>query len=177
MVSIGAFALTIGVLIVIMILFAVCIKLPIYIFFLAVIFILHVVLGSLALAATSKYDGDIYTVVKKVFDDYVNNPQVDDKKTVVDIVQQDFKCCGVEGPQYWNSSGFKQYPTSCYKHNSFDNALYEEGCVSSFEKSIIPKFRAVGGIAIAMTLVEGFGIVYCYILVNSDPEEWQRLLA
>ena len=53
------------------------------------IFILHVVLGSLALAATSNYDGDIYAVVKKMFDDYVNNPQGDDKKTVVDIVQQD----------------------------------------------------------------------------------------
>ena len=53
------------------------------------IFILQVVLGGLALAATSKTDGEGYTAVKKVLDHYVHNPQNEHKKTVVDIVQQD----------------------------------------------------------------------------------------
>ncbi|XP_063926745.1 CD151 antigen-like isoform X1 [Zophobas morio] len=171
-VSIGAFAVSLGVLALINVLCCIY-TLRTYYVSLVPIIILQIVLGGIASAVASNNDSQIYTVVKKVFDDYVHNQQNEYNKEKVDTIQQYFHCCGVQGPQYWSSAGL-EYPDSCYSH--VNNDLYFEGCVSKFQESVTGKFRAVGGISIAFALTEAFGTISLWILGNRNSEESQRLL-
>ncbi|XP_063919683.1 23 kDa integral membrane protein-like isoform X2 [Zophobas morio] len=134
------------------------------------------ILQILALAATIQNNVYVYTAVKTVFDDYVHDPQNENNKKIVDSAQQAFECCGVEGPQYWISSGFKQYPASCYKLSSTDQELYGRGCVSSIRERRMPKFNALGGIAAISVILEGLDVIYFYILNKDDSSEWRKLL-
>ncbi|KAJ3643088.1 hypothetical protein Zmor_025824 [Zophobas morio] len=152
--SLGAFALTMGIITILLILLGAYTDEPTFSCLRVIIFILLIILGSLALAAVSNNDGDVHHVVKKVFEEYVNDQNDNDKRMVVDTIQQNFKCCGVEGPHYWISSGFEKYPFSCYESIFDKNTLYENGCVSVFQKTIIPKIIAVAVISITWGFVE-----------------------
>ncbi|KAJ3644377.1 hypothetical protein Zmor_027042 [Zophobas morio] len=142
----------------------------------------HVFVGILiilqisALAATIQNNAYIYTSVKTVFDDYVHDPQNEKYKKIVDSAQQAFECCGVEGPQDWISSGFKEYPASCYELGSTDQAIYCRGCVSSIREIMMPKFVALGVTAVISAILEGLDVIYFYILKKGDSSESRRLL-
>ena len=110
-VSIGAFAVSLGVLALINVLCCVytlrtvrmkiCFVFQTNIFFqyyvsLVPIIILQIVLGGIASAVASNNDSQIYTVVKKVFDDYVHNQQNEYNKEKVDTIQQYVSLCKVQ---------------------------------------------------------------------------------
>ncbi len=82
-------------------------------------------------------------------------------------VQHDFKCCGVDSFSDWKNttfSGKKDLPDSCCKVESEGcgkdyftegtEQIYKEGCFSKLEKLIVGNVELVGGIAIAVLLIQ-----------------------
>ena len=71
-----------------------------------------------------------------------------------DLVQEDFKCCGLEGKDDWNGNT----PDSCYGHG---HELYEEGCLNIFRKFFSDNLYYVGVTAFGVAAVE-VGIFLLY---------------
>ncbi|XP_044271228.1 leukocyte surface antigen CD53-like [Tribolium madens] len=157
--SVSAFAIAVG-LIVFAIAFFGCwgairengCMLKTYIIIIIVLLILQIALGVMAFAAIKNvnkaFDKKVREVVKNVFDDYVKDP-TKEKKKVIDTIQQDFKCCGVDGHSYWTNP-----PDSCYKGKKEQGKLFKSGCATHFQKVITYNIKIIGYIALALVKLE-----------------------
>lgn len=176
--SVGGFAVAVGVIIFLIAFFGCCgaIKedscmLTTYAVILVTLFILQAVLGALAFVALRDNNGEIdrtvQRAVQKVFDGYVNDPNNQSKKNVVDNIQKSFKCCGVTGYEYWSSTGLG-VPDSCCNGPCFSiESYYGTGCTQGFINTVTSHIKVVGGVAIAFAVVELLGAVFACIVKNN----------
>merc|ERR1712038_54885 len=98
-------------------------------------------IGGIALAASGTQLVDLKTPLQETMGDYVQGG--DDPVTQVwDDIQQEYECCGVEGPQDWSEFGpFNQgqtpnTPTSCCASEITCDTSKVPGCYSKFEDII-----------------------------------------
>ncbi|KAJ3642823.1 hypothetical protein Zmor_025576 [Zophobas morio] len=164
--SVGGFAIAVGVIIFLIAFFGCCgaIKqnscmLTTYAVILIVLFILQIVLGALAFVAIRNDDEEldkaVLKVVQEVFDDYKSTP-TNDKEKIIDEIQQDFECCGVNGTAYWGTDLLD----SCYEGASKGNTLYTVGCAAAFRDIIMDNIKIIGGVAIGFAVVELVGAIF-----------------
>jgi CD63 antigen len=163
--SVGGFAIAVGVIIFLIAFFGCCgaIKensclLTSYAVILIVLLILQIVLGALAFVAIKNDDGEldkqVNTVVNKVFEDYVKDNTNEDKKKVIDEIQKDFECCGVNGPRDWDTAGL-DVPDSCYEDGDRQiSKRFTVGCANKFKDVITSSIKVIGGVAIGFAVVE-----------------------
>ena len=97
-----------------------------------------------------------------------------------DLVQEDFKCCGLEGKDDWNET----IPDSCCVGgkeqdcgkiaSGHGHELYEEGCLNSFTEFFRDNLYYVGVTAFCVAAVEVLGIClapcgfFIWFLANLD---------
>ncbi|CAH1374753.1 hypothetical protein MTP99_016074 [Tenebrio molitor] len=173
--SVGGFAIAVGVIIFLIAFFGCCgaIKensclLTSYAVILIVLLILQIVLGALAFVAIKNDDGElnkqVTTAVKKVFDDYVKDTTNEDKRKVVDEIQKDFECCGVNSPAYWDSTGVNT-PDSCYEDGD-RSKKFTVGCADKFIDVITSNIKVIGGVAIGFAVVELVGAIFACMVRN-----------
>jgi hypothetical protein len=128
---------------------------------LIVLLILQIVLGALAFVAIKNDDGElnkqVTTAVKRVFDDYVKHNTNEDKQKVIDGIQKDFECCGVNSPAYWATNGIQVLdpPKSCYEDGERQiSKKFTVGCADKFIDVITSNIKVIGGVAIGFAVVE-----------------------
>ena len=101
-------------------------------------------IGGIALAASGTQLVDLKTPLKETMSDYTNNPE-DPVTKAWDDIQEEYDCCGVDGPQDWLNPEFgalNQVPTSCCDHEEnqslcrSENAVRVPGCYKKFEDII-----------------------------------------
>ncbi len=127
------------------------------------------------------FKGQVHDAVIDNMQRGMDNYDVDAKHAGVtdtwNVVQSDFKCCGVNNFTDWKVTNFSvshddSVPDSCCVHESKDcgkgffdkinptEKINEDGCFDKLEKFIIDNIELVGGIIIALLLIQ---VTYCYV--------------
>ncbi|CAH1978991.1 unnamed protein product [Acanthoscelides obtectus] len=112
--------------------------------------LLEIIFASVLIAqGKGKIPEAIKTSANKKFDNYADNRE--DRK-YVDWVQEHYKCCGVDGPDYWTERNIS-IPYSCLDNNK---KVYSTGCSDAVESySVEFSLGVAGGTAITA----GFKII------------------
>lgn len=134
---------------------------------LLIIFFIQLAIGIYAFMQIDKSDGNIQPLIKdtmtKAYEHYNNDKET---REAFNFVQQEFKCCGVNGPTdyilKWHNG---TVPASCCK--VFDGtpcqmataliggiSYFEEGCVTVVSQTIAEKAQIVFYICIGVAAVE-----------------------
>jgi len=89
--------------------------------------------------------------------------QNNDSKIVIDEIQREFECCGVDSPSDWHTKGdFNKplLPDSCCRTTPCtDDNHYKQGCIDGFVGWCRRNVGIVAGVAIGICFVELLGII------------------
>jgi len=140
-------------------------------------------------AAISVYvfRGEVDTIVTAKMNEGLTNYEQGDKyKGVTDTwnaVQSDFKCCGVSNYSNWQDTKFGKedngVPMTCCKTASegCGNEIFapgadlskinQDGCVQLLEEFIVDKVAIIGGIGIAIAVLQIVGVLVSCMLAGS----------
>jgi CD63 antigen len=129
-------------------------------------------------------------VAEKGIESYIEKYNTTDENSinnkVLDDIQSSLKCCGAKNASDWElNAHYKDhphtYPYSCcekpYDKNHTDCAdhtkLFLDGCVMKLDKEIKGSFALLGGIAIAVAVIQLIGIVFACSLSRSIKKEYE----
>jgi len=101
------------------------------------------------------------------------------------IVQSEFKCCGVEGYQDWKTVDFGEVPDFCCIENTegcakgtvdmtpeqAKNKIYTNGCLTKFETAITDNVGLAAGIGAAVIVLLFIGILMSCCVAKSLREK------
>ncbi|KAL6429210.1 hypothetical protein ACFW04_008142 [Cataglyphis niger] len=112
----------------------------------------------------------------KVFNHYE-----DSQKELVDLIQQELKCCGVESYEDFKKTLNISIPGSCCGKDPNNAAVtcsqqeaYDEGCVVALKDLFKSACAALGGIALGIAAIELIGIIFALCLANSIKNAERR---
>ncbi|XP_050455861.1 CD63 antigen-like [Cataglyphis hispanica] len=102
------------------------------------------------------------------------------QKELVDLIQQELECCGVESYKDFKTLNIS-IPGSCCGKDPTNVALtcsqqeaYEEGCVVALKDLFKSACAALGGIALGIAAIELIGIIFALCLANSIKNAERR---
>lgn len=131
---------------------------------LIVIFLAQVGLGVFALWKVKDSD-DMQMQIEKhlgtLFGKYNDNNET---AQVVNLIQQQFECCGVTGPSWWKKADLA-IPRSCYADN-VTTTTYTTGCSNALFSYFFDSIRLIGIVALTISLIEVLSAVLALCLVN-----------
>ncbi|EFA10401.2 23 kDa integral membrane protein [Tribolium castaneum] len=117
-----------------------------------VLFIVQIVLGAIALGSVSggrREDDEIEKDVQRLF-----RRQDDVAVKRINHIQKTFRCCGVNGPNYWKQMFNKPVPMSCCPEmRERCDSPYEKGCARVYAAAIEKNVGVIGGVAIGFSPV------------------------
>lgn len=101
-----------------------------------------------------KNKDDFGKQVNKTIDDLFHKTQKADME-VIDLIQEDVKCCGTYGPKFWYTMPNNTIPISCYKDEKrIVINLYKDGCQKAFFDLIIQIANIIGIVVLALAATE-----------------------
>jgi CD63 antigen len=104
---------------------------------------------------------------KNLFDNY-NKEQ--EAKELVDTIQEQLECCGVDGPSDFSRLPHA-IPGSCCgkKNNEICDPVYayKNGCADSLKDLFNSALKVLGGVALGIAAAELIGIIFALCLANS----------
>lgn len=133
------------------------------------------------------FKDDVREVIQKGMSDGMQNYKQDSHDGVTetwDIMQSDFKCCGVATYKDWNTTPFgqgKNVPDTCCKtitdgcgnnqggkpESEAANTIYTQGCFAAFEEEIKGNVGAAAGVGVAIAVLLFLGIlISCCVAKN-----------
>ncbi|CAG9763701.1 unnamed protein product [Ceutorhynchus assimilis] len=124
-----------------------------------VIFLLQVALGVFGLLQiknSSELKVQVSQSINRLFAKY---NQTTDYTGVIDLIQQNLKCCGSTGSTSWTTG----VPGSCYDE---DKNLYAQGCSDAMYSFINGSVRLIAIVALTISLVEIVGAILALCLSN-----------
>jgi len=125
---------------------------------------------------------------------YEYNNTKSENSNIMDVLQEDLECCGSKNMSDWheNKSAMLvplpdgKYPKSCCKEAEDDkehnaklcfgtekSKMFEKGCLNVLDEKIRYAFGLLGGIAIAIAIIQLFGIVFACCLGRSIRKEYE----
>ncbi|KAK0174452.1 hypothetical protein PV327_010219 [Microctonus hyperodae] len=125
---------------------------------------------------------DIEYEYKKIFDNYWENRH---SQVVVDLIQTDLHCCGVDGPDDYNvmSNTTEKYPWSCCefrKYSKFEfcesNEVHHVGCRNFVYNEVMPAGKILGGVILIIAAVEFIGITLAFSLAYVISKDKRRAM-
>lgn len=123
-----------------------------YAFIVTILFLAELVLGILIAIYPEKAKDHIKDAMTKAFDKYYGEDK--SLQRAIDNIQRDVKCCGVEGPSYWQG----RIPDSCCKNSdcntSDQSAVFETGCFDAMVDSLKHVTVALGITAIVLGIIQ-----------------------
>ncbi|CAB4015687.1 Tetraspanin-17 [Paramuricea clavata] len=148
---------------------------------LGVIFFLQIVLGVLVFVFKGKFEEVVKDKLQETVISYRDNP---DLRSLIDKVQRDFECCGVNDYNDWNDNIYFNcsqatteacgVPSSCCiadKENKqcgyglrkkdkvqLEGKIFIRGCVEGFSEWVERNIIMIGAIALGIALVQIMGI-------------------
>ncbi|XP_054156099.1 leukocyte surface antigen CD53-like [Oppia nitens] len=147
-----------------------------------VILLIELIGAGLIFAFRNKIDDLAKTGINEAIKKY--NQTIDEPITAaLDDIQHSFKCCGANNASDWTenprySSGVN-VPDSCCSHDKLvgddcpvKNA-YERGCIEALKDDIHGSVGYLGGIAIAVAIIQLIGILFACSLSRSIRKEYE----
>jgi len=139
---------------------------------LGIILLLQLIAAIVAFAVKNKAGNDLRNNLRSSMNNY---GQGSGKiKSEWDNLQQEWKCCGIDGPGDWNTTVYRSVPDSCCPGDKCPPApasltpspYYEQGCYSSASKLFYSYSAALGGVTIFFFFVEIVGLVLAIVLLR-----------
>jgi len=141
------------------------------------------------------FRGKLHNAIGQGLNDVVEKYESDkDLRKLMNALQHDLKCCGSNNSLDWNNTGNKssefypsgKFPYSCCSSDdrSHDDKKYEDGycepskvyhdgCYDALEKLVRNSFGLLGGIAIAIAVIQLFGIIFACCLSRTIKKEYE----
>lgn len=136
-----------------------------YAVLLCCIFIVEVVIASLAFVYRKDAEDLILKSLDDMYTQYPNDPNI---REIVDSMQTNMQCCGENGPLDW----FGTLPKSCFPSDSL--IPYTSGCRSKLVEFMNWSGNVLGGVALGIAAIEIVGIIFSCCLANTIKNEERR---
>ncbi|XP_049946638.1 23 kDa integral membrane protein-like [Schistocerca serialis cubense] len=140
-----------------------------------IIFIMEIGGGITAYVLKDVLRDEIDTQLNSTLSSYKN---YEDIRRSWDILQTDFHCCGVNGPDDWANASLK-IPTSCCDGHDVNEpckeSVYQKGCVDLLEKFISQHAVIVCGVGVGIAFIQVVGIILACSLAESIKKRYQAL--
>lgn len=147
-----------------------------YAVLLLTIFALQLAIGIYAYVQVNE-DGDVRPLVERslrsAFDEYEKNNEV---REVFDVMQKEFRCCGVSGPQDYLAKAIAM-PASCCSEGNLNcilNGSFTTGCASRISENVTSSIKTVAYVAIGVAAVEIIGSIFAMCLASTLKNESRR---
>merc|ERR1712059_74987 len=141
------------------------------------IFILILVAQIGAAIAAFVLKGDVETAINKNMNNGMMNygkPEFEGVTTTWDIVQKEYKCCGVNNSTDWaKQDAFQpdQAPDSCCQSGQVEgcgkdgaHTFFPDGCFAKFKGDFVDNLGIVGGVALGIAVGEILAVIFaCYL--------------
>jgi len=151
------------------------------------ILLIELIGAGLVLTFKSKLKDVAKEGIEKAIQKYETNSTIDSPLTkVLDDIQSHLHCCGALQPSDWNENkhfnGTDNYPYSCCPQEVVHNTtacttatkdLYKRGCVDALDEEIRYSFGLLGGIAIAIAVIQLLGIIFACSLSRTISKEYE----
>ncbi|KAL2715539.1 CD63 antigen-like [Vespula squamosa] len=134
--------------------------------FLLTIFIIQIAVAIYAFVVFRESNVNIYDTYKEVFYNYWTSTT---QREIVDMVQSNLKCCGVDSFDDFKNIGNHTIPPSCCElmQHCSESMSFQTGCASALKSFLIYAGKVLGGIAIGIAAVELIGIIFALCLAQS----------
>ncbi|XP_049809605.1 23 kDa integral membrane protein-like [Schistocerca nitens] len=140
-----------------------------------IIFIMEIGGGLTACVLKDVLRDEIDTQLNSTLSTYKNYEGI---RRSWDILQTDFHCCGVSGPDDWAKASLK-IPTSCCDGHDVNEpckeSVYQKGCVDLLEKFISQHAVIVCGVGVGIAFIQVVGIILACSLAESIKKRYQAL--
>lgn len=140
------------------------------------IFIIQLAIGIYAFLQI-KDPHDFRNTIRKSYQDTFNHRnQNHEANETIQLTQRWLKCCGVDGPDDWNSNSLppsccENTPNVCY---SSSPNLHHEGCAQKMFEFLKSGSNFVGYAAIGIALIEVIGAIFGLCLASSIRNHYRR---
>lgn len=144
---------------------------------LVLIFILEIVAGVIGFVYKEKVNDYATDALKKAIASYGTDEGVG---KLMDLVQPEFKCCGVSGAADYNSTKGADVCTkdqggvkSCHEGKDCTKTLFSKGCKETLINYIKSNMVLVGGVALGIAFIQLLGIVFACLLMRAIKGEYE----
>lgn len=154
--------------------------LKIYFAFVLLIILLEVIAGILSFV----YKDDLIDAVEDGILHSIEEYNGDQKNAfvqAVDELQEQFDCCGANGPKDWDMANntFTGFPKSCCVDANTDcNAgpytssnIKQDGCVEGMQTWVEGNYLMVGGVCIGLLVFEVLALVFACCLIRAEDDD------
>ncbi|KAK0174455.1 hypothetical protein PV327_010222 [Microctonus hyperodae] len=149
--------------------------------FISIILVIQIALSIYLFVVLNKVkDSGIENKYKEIFDKYSENRH---SQAIVDGIQFGMKCCGVDGPNDYNttSNATETYPWSCcnfkndLKFQSCElSEVYDQGCRTYLVDILMSAGKLLGGVILGIAVVELIGILLAVFLAHVIRNDKRR---
>ncbi|CAF0785750.1 unnamed protein product [Adineta ricciae] len=119
-----------------------------------------------AVIATLIYRNDLYksfdSGFMEVFQHAYSKNQTEVQKAI-ESLEENFKCCGVNGPSDYSKFGFKM-PRSCYRNKDDFPIPYSDGCALAVAVWIWNELPIIASVLGVILFIEIFGVISALVL-------------
>jgi hypothetical protein len=123
------------------------------------------VFAFLEIKNESDLEKNVNTTIDKIFHK-TDKPS----EELIDLIQEQLKCCGTTGPASWPD----KTPKSCYAEDN-PTKIYTKGCQKAFFEFLVGAARIIGIVVLALAATEVIGATFALCMGNSVRNERRRL--
>jgi len=141
-----------------------------YAVILLVIFLLQIAVGVFAFLEIKDKD-NFHQKINETLDRLFSFDN--SHRELPDLIQKEFKCCGLDGPNSYNSTG--PWPASCYPNQEIiPQNIYQDGCGQTFYDFLMRTMTVIGITVLALSALEVIGCVFSLCLSSSIKNRERR---
>ncbi|KAA0185205.1 hypothetical protein FBUS_02611 [Fasciolopsis buskii] len=132
-----------------------------YIIILSILVIGQTVCGFVATSRRSHIFNQIPLSLEKYVNGYYNTPEYEN---IVNSIQQDYRCCGLNGPSDYTSG---KIPASCYRGGQLES----KGCKTVLVNTTWSYMTGLFATAFAFLVVEVVAVLIAFLMMNAMDKE------
>ncbi|GAB0095121.1 Tetraspanin [Sergentomyia squamirostris] len=141
-------------------------------------FLLILLIGKIVMTVLAHvFAGDIATAAIKSFKKIFHAQEVGGNKEIVDTVQKQLECCGLNGPEDWQEILIGHIPSSCCT-NSVTlcniHTAFNTGCISAIEDWIYTFKDIMAWVGLCIAAIELVALLFACILGNQIRRKKKR---
>ncbi|XP_056638813.1 CD63 antigen-like isoform X2 [Diorhabda carinulata] len=142
-----------------------------YAVILLIIFFMQIAIGIFVMVEVNNEDTfktKVESAITKVFTPVIQNTD-NTTKELVDLIQKEFKCCGIKSSSDWTTP-----PDTCYSNQNSTGTLYTQGCAEAFYEFLENSLKIIGIVILTLSSLEIIGSIFSLCLSSSIKNRERR---